>query len=98
MLCLIEKSSQLCNIGNKYEVAIACDFGRRPRMSTISAVPTYTANMHERASLRNYRVLRYLIVFWKKLADNSVYLFVLSAHFSPVKCSETIFPPKGFTP
>ena len=46
MLCLIDKSSQFCNTGNKYEVEkITCAFGRRLRMSTMSAVHcllTYT--------------------------------------------------------
>ena len=37
MLCLIDKFSQFCHTGNKYEVAIACAFGRILRMSTISA-------------------------------------------------------------
>ena len=59
ILCLIDKSSQFCNTGNKYEVAIICTFGRRLRMSTISAVPTCTANMHVFATLRKYRVLKY---------------------------------------
>ena len=40
MLCLIDTSTQFYNTGNKYEVAIECVFGRRLRMSTISAVPT----------------------------------------------------------
>ena len=48
------------------EVAITCAFGRRLRMGTISAVPTRTANMHVRATLRKYRVLRYLIWFWEE--------------------------------
>ena len=55
-------------------------------------------NMHVRATLRKYRVLRYLIWFLKENAANSVYLCVLRAQFSPVKCFETISPPKGFTP
>ena len=29
--------------------------------------------------------------FWKKNASDRVYLCVLIYHFSPVKCSETIF-------
>ena len=66
--------------------------GRRLHMSTISAVPTCTANMHERANLRKYRVLRYLIGFMEENVASSAYLCVLSAHFSPVKCNETIFP------
>ena len=97
MLCLIDKSSQF-HTGKNIRVAITCAFGRRLCMSTISVVPTCTANMRVRAPLRNYRVLRYLICFWKKNATNSVYLCVLGAHLSPVKCSETIFQPKGFTP
>ena len=32
----------------------------------------------------------------KKNAVNSVYLCFLRAHFRPVKCSETVFPPEGF--
>ena len=57
MLCLIDKSSQFCN--TKCEVAITCAFERRLRMSTMRAVPTCTANMHVRATLCKYRVLRY---------------------------------------
>ena len=49
--------------GNKYRLAITCTFGRRLRMSTISAVPTCTANTHVCENLRKYRVLRYLIWF-----------------------------------
>ena len=64
-------------------------------MSTISAVSTCTANMHVRATLRKYRVLRYLIWVLEENAANSVYLCVLRAHFSPVKCSENIFQPKA---
>ena len=93
----INKSSQSCNTVNKYKVAITCAFGRRLCMSTISAVTTCTANMHMRATLHNNRVLRYLICFWKKNAANTVDLCVLRAHFSPVKCSETIFPLVDFT-
>ena len=33
ILCLINKSLQFCNTGNKYEVAITCAFGRRLRKS-----------------------------------------------------------------
>ena len=98
MLCLIDKSSQFCNTGNKYEVAMACAFGHRLRLSTISAVSTCTATMHVRATLRKYRVLRYLIWFLEENAAYTVYLCVLRTHLSPVKCPGTIFPPEDFTP
>ena len=52
MICLIDKSIQFCNTGNKYVVAIICTFGRRLRMSTMGAVPTCTANMPVCATLR----------------------------------------------
>ena len=61
-------------------------------MSTISAVPMYTAN------LRKYRVLRYSIWVLEENAANSVYLCALRVHFCLIKCSETISPPVGFTP
>ena len=91
MLYLIDKSSQFCNIVNKYEEAITCVFGCMFPMSTISAVPTCMANMHVRATLRKYRVLRYLIWFLEEKCSQQCLLGVLRAHFSPVNCSETIF-------
>ena len=80
MLCLIDKSLQFVKPEIQYEVAITCTFGRKLRMSTISAVHTctYTANMHLRVTLRKCRVLRYIFVrFFNKNAANSVYLCVL---------------------
>ena len=58
---VIDKSSHFCNT-EQYEIVhvITCVFGRRLRMSTISAVPTCMANMHVRATLCMFRVLRYL--------------------------------------
>ena len=67
-------------------------------MSTISAVPTCMANMHVRATLRKYGVLRYLIWILEENATNSIYLCVLKTHFSPVKCSKSNFQPEGITP
>ena len=68
------------------------------RLGTISAVPTCTANMHMRATRRKYRVSGISSLFlWEKNVANSVYFCVLTAHLSPVECSETIFPPEGFT-
>ena len=66
ILCLIDKSSQFCNTGIKYEVAITCALGCILHMSTISAVLMRTPNGHERATLHKFRALRYLIWFWKK--------------------------------
>ena len=35
---------------------------------------------------------------YKRVPTYPFYLCVLREHFSPVKCSETIFPPEGSTP
>ena len=80
MLWLIKKSSQFCYAGNKYEVAITYAFGRRLRMRT-SAVPTCTANMHVRATLLNYRVLRYLIWFLEEKCSQHSLLVCLKCSF-----------------
>ena len=78
MFCLIDKSSEFCNTRNKYEQAITRAFGRRPRMNTISAVPTCTY-MLMRATLRKYWVLKCSIWFLEVNAANSVYMCVLRA-------------------
>ena len=81
MLYLIDKSSQFCNIVNKYEEAITCAFGCMFPMSTISAVPTCMANMHVRATLRKYRVLRYLIWFLEEKMQPTVFTRCLESSF-----------------
>ena len=80
----------------KKDVAITCAFGRRLGMSTISPVPTLRQIcmcVQLGASIRSQG-----IGFWKKNAANSIYLCVLGAHFSPVKCSETILHPRASFP
>ena len=98
ILCLIDKSSKFCNTGSKEDVAIACAFGRRLGMCTMSAVPTCMANMHVRATLRKCMVLMYLICSQEEKCSQRIYLCVLIAQFSPVKCSETIFHPRASFP
>ena len=67
-------------------------FGRRLRMSAISAGPTCTAIMHVRAICHKYNVLRYLIWFLdEKCSQHCLHVCVLRDHFIPVKCSETTF-------
>ena len=93
MLCLINKSSQFCKTRNKYEVAITCAFGRNKHCTYLYVKCACACNS------AHYRVLRYLICgFFLEENCSSVYLYVLRAHFSPVKGSEPIFSPENFTP
>ena len=94
MLCLFDKSSQFCNTRKIYEVTIKCAFGRRLRMSTkMYGKYVCACNFAQVLGLKVFN----LFFFFKKNAANSVYLCVLRAHFSQVKCFETIFPPEGIT-
>ena len=76
-----------------YEIANTCAFGRILRMSTKNAASTcieICMCVQLFASIGSQGIY---FVFCKKNAANSVNLCVFGAHVSPVKCSETIFPP-----
>ena len=68
LMRLIDKSSQFCNTGNKYEEAITtCAFGRRLGMSTISVVPICAANMHACNSAQVYGLKVFNLVIGRNM-------------------------------